>query len=312
MWDSDNCYDVIIVGRGIAGSTLVHYIHEKNPTLKVAVLYSSRNRSCSLHSMGIVSAFGMRPDSSSRGDMICTAVRKAEDFFVSKRPPGVEKVPHFNVQAKPKSHCYVITPDTFLAWLVEHSGCEYWNEHVVEVEESGVSLPRVKTSSGKVFEGKFVVLASGAYIKKDNKLFSSHPFVMGSSIVKGSYGIFKDIDWGEYGFVFSHGKANLIYRPKDKKIIIGGTTDGEGGMEPNLGTLECFHDIFSELFVLPSLNLATFGVGLRHRGEKRMPFWGAMAKGIYGIMGLYKNGWSLSFLAAEKISHQLHEALAKR
>ena len=294
-------YDIVIVGRGVAGSTLAYFIHEQNPRLGIAVLYSSRNKSCSLHSTGIVSAFGMKPGSSLRGNQICTSVQRAENFFARNSPEGVKKVPHFYVHSKKTSWCHLITPDVYLNWLEEKNQCEYWDEYVEEVDGN-----RVKTASGKIFEGRAIFLASGAYIKKENKFFPFHPSVAESSVVKGSYGIFENIDWGESGFVFSCGKTNLVYRCESKKIIIGGTVDLEEGMEPNREAVKNYYDILSTFFILPSFGLIRLGAGLRHRGRKRMPFWGKMGNNVYGISGLYKNGWSLSFLAAEEVLQQLN------
>ena len=291
---------MIIVGKGVAGSTLAYLAREQKPNLKIALLHSSRNQPCSLHSTGIVSTFGMEPGSSLRADHICTAVAKAEKFFAKKHPPGVERVPHLYAHSDRENHCYLISPDKYLNWLEEQTHCDFWEEHVEEVEEG-----RIKTFSGKIFEGKVIVLASGAYIKKENKLFPAHPYVAESSVVKGSYGIFENINWKKTSFVFSCGKANLVYRREDNKVIIGGTTDREEGVKPNVEALEHCYNTLADFFDLPLFNTIEPGVGLRHRGRKRMPYWGGLTKNVYGILGLYKNGWSLAFLAAEELLQEL-------
>ena len=284
----------------MAGSTLAYFLYKRNSKLKIAVLYSSQREPCSLHSTGIISTFGVKRGSSLRGDMICQSVDKAENFFIEKNPQGVKKVSHWYAHSNKESHCYLVTPHLYLDWLERESKCEYWDECVEEVEES-----RVIVASGKVFEGKVIILASGAYIKKENKFFPVHPYIAGSSIVKGSYGFFESIDWKKSSFVFSIGKTNLIYRHEDKKILIGGTTDREDGIKPNSEAVENCYNILLEFFDLPPLDTINLGVGLRHRGVKRMPFWGELANNVYGILGLYKNGWSFSFLAAEEILQQL-------
>ena len=291
----------------MAGSTLACFIREQSPTVRIATLYSSRNEPCSLHSTGIVSTFGMSPEASLRGEQICASVRKAENFFAKHSPPGVKKVAHFYAGSKKTGRCYLVTPKTYLDWLEKKARCEYWDEHVEVVEGN-----QIKTASGKIFEGKAIVLASGAYIKKENKILPFHSFVSASSIVKGSYGIFENIDWGDSSFVFSCGKINLIYRCEERKIVIGGTSDSDGGTSPCSQGIENYYATLSTFFVLPPFEFIRLGAGLRHRGRKRMPFWGKMADGVYGILGLYKNGWSLSFLAAEEALPQLNLESSER
>ena len=265
-------YDIIIVGGGVAGRTLAYSIGRANPNLRMAMLHSSQKVPCSLHSLGIVSTFGMKADSGPRGESICTAVAMAETFFESVRPSGVERVPHF-FGGGPTKSCYLITPKIYLNWLAEHTPCEYGDEEV-EVVESGC----IRTSSGKVFESAITILASGAYTKKDDKFFPAHPFIAGSSIVKGSYGVFDGVDWGERNFVFSCGSANLVYRWEEKSIVIGGTTDREEGIDPNVENIKNQYDVIANFYALPSFDLIRPGMGLRHRGPKRMPFRGEIGR----------------------------------
>ena len=269
---------------------------KRSPERSLAIFHSSQYPSCSLHSTGIVSTFGVGPGSSERGDKICTSVDMAEEFFAKVKPSGVERVPHFYAKAERSGHCYLINPRCYLDWLEEQTECDCWDERVEQVDGKHIRL-----SSGKIFEGRTIVLASGAYIKEGNRFFPQHPFVNGSTIVKGSYGIFDNVDWGDSGFVFSHKSANLVYRSDNKQVVIGGTTDlGEGGGSNSEGVKEQYNT-FTDFFDLPPFDSVCLGAGLRHRGVKRMPFWGRLSDHVYGILGLYKNGWSLSFLAAEEI-----------
>ena len=58
---------------------------------------------------------------------------------------------------------------------------------------------------------------------------------------------------------------------------------------------------------MPNFEEIEFKVGLRHRGRRRTPYWGRLSKQIFGISGLYKNGWSYSFLAAEEVTEEILE-----
>ena len=266
----------------------------------MAILHSSDHAPCSLHSTGIVSSFGMKPRVSVRGDKICASVEKAERFFSDMRPRGVERVPHFYGESEKEGHCHLVTPHIYLDWLEKSASCDCRDERVEEVAKN-----RIVTSSGTTFEGKMIVLASGAYAKRGHAFFPQHPFIAGSSIVKGSYGFFEGVDLGESSFVFSRGKANLVYRRKQRQVVIGGTVDGGVGTRPDPEAVKNQYSLFSDFFPLPPFASIRMGAGLRHRGAKRMPFWGKMSDAVYGILGLYKNGWSLSSLAAEEVLREM-------
>ena len=293
-------YDVLIVGGGVAGRTLAYVLCQKYPSIHLLLLESSVRPSCSLHSLGVVSTFGVKPGTSERGDKICAAFERAETFFEKMCPSGVERVPHLFAQKKKSHYCYLIAPATYLAWLEENTPCEYGEEYVVEVADG-----KLRTDSGKIFEARSIVLASGAYIKKDGHLFPHHRVVGESSVVKGSYGFFERVDWGEDSFVFSMDGANLIYRGPQKRIVIGGTTDSEEGQRPHRPGVEELYHSFATFFDLPPFKEIQLGAGLRHRGRKRMPFWGELSENIYGIFGLYKNGWTLAFAGADAVMLQL-------
>ena len=286
----------MIVGGGVAGRTLAYILRKRHPSWRMLLLHSPRRPSCSLHSLGIVSTFGVKPGTSERGDKICAAVELAEDFFVRERPDGVERVLHLLSPHKKGAMCRLIEPRTYLAWLEKNTDCEY-REELVEFVTTG----QIRVASGKTFEGRSIVLASGAYIKNDHHLFCHHRVIEESSVVKGSYGFFENVDWGEDSFVFSMDGANVIYRGQQKRIFIGGTTDREEGAEPNREGMEKLYRLFGHVFDLPPFGQIQLGAGLRHRGRKRIPFWGELDKNVYGVFGLYKNGWALSFLAAQEL-----------
>jgi len=101
---------------------------------------------------------------------------------------------------------------------------------------------------------------------------------------------------------FALSKFNVIYRAIDRTLMLGGTsTKG----------LQCFHpldmreqyDLAKSVFkeALPEFNKAFFSCGERSKLPGRRTFWGQLEGSVYAIRGLYKNGFTLSFLAAHEL-----------
>jgi len=159
-----------------------------------------------------------------------------------------------------------------------------------------------------------IILATGAYSSL-MKSFLPEPFTLleKAKVVSGSYIIFNSIDWGKESFVVTYKGHNYIYHHWDKKLLIGGTTDPNetGDTTPNLVKLQEMYDIAVEELnlPLPPFENAKTEVGLRQKGIKRMPFWGkihSVGKGsVYGILSLYKNGYTYSFKGAKDLCTQI-------
>ena len=100
-------------------------------------------------------------------------------------------------QEKRSEECYIIQPEIYLNQLKGQTKGDFWNEQIESINEG-----RVQSVSGKIFEGNTIVLAAGAYSKLNENLFIPHRAIEESSIVAGTCGFFKKVDWGKKGMVF--------------------------------------------------------------------------------------------------------------
>ena len=94
---------------------------------------------------------------------------------------------------------------------------------------------------------------------------------------------------------------------KVKKFVIGATTLKEGALF--LERTDLLLGIYLHAkkycpYTLPAFSQAKIYTGLRHLGYKRMPFWGKVGEKTFAVHSLYKNGLSLSFLAANDLINQ--------
>ena len=130
-------------------------------------------------------------------------------------------------------------------------------------------------------------------------------------MVPGAYLTFEGLNLGERSFVISKKHANLIYRAFEKSILIGGSTiKKEYGYRNDLEEIKEQYNLFQEMlkganFTLPNFNDAVLQFGLRHKGRKRYPFAGKLKDNVYGVFGLYKNGFTFPFFLAGGLVKQI-------
>ena len=316
-------YDIVIIGGGVLGKTLAFFLSRKNPDLRMALISCEKNYpSCSLKSTGIVSSFGIREGVSQLGDHLFHAHLKANEFFSSFKPDGIELSKHFFIGTNKiqweritrrfgavekyylskdifahHTKCYLVSPNKYLNWLKENTNCEYYDRQVTSINKNCI-----KTSDGRTISSQTIVLTTGAYSIMGIPLLSNHREIEESSIVAGTYAVFKNISLGKKSFVLSLDGANLVYRKEEKKLLLGATSDKGSSLVPNRKKLSTQYNMFSKIIKLPPLESAQLEVGLRHKCRKRMPFVGQLSNNLYGILGGYKNGYTIAPWAAEKIA----------
>jgi hypothetical protein len=108
-------------------------------------------------------------------------------------------------------------------------------------------------------------------------------------------------------FSFVIEEIHFIYRKEAQDFLLGATTTNN--------QLNFLHDIqgmkdqylrfkkYTEgVITLPEFDSGELITGIRHKGQKRTPFWGKVNQDIYAIWGLYKNAWTMAFTAGKDLS----------
>lgn len=313
-------FDLIIVGYGIAARCLLREMakEDKFHNKKILVLQSEDFfRSCSLNTTSVVCLSGVEKGISPLGDMIVDSYQVATQFYKELESDIVEKGIQISLKKDEKNSLIEEHFDAFFIHpekLLEKIESEYKNILSLTFVNDVVGAIRNEGNNIWIegrkynFVSETVVVAAGAWSNFLEKDIACDDLCR-SKFVSGSYLIFNDVDYGEKAFSYSYGHFNIIYRAKSHQLLIGGTTVKENIEAPSVVELHEQYSVFKELLFnrlkLPPFEKAFIKTGMRHKGRKRMPFFGEVSPGLFLMSGLYKNGFSFPFLGAKKITSSI-------
>jgi len=346
-------YDFIIVGKGLAAQCFLFELSKTNEQYKILQISNEdKLPACTFKTTSVVCLNGVKTNVSALGDLIYESYVQTEEFFKKQKPDGVypgtqfslckqedegredferrfgdvhkfssfANLVHFNERELwgRRWDCYLIEPRELMNWLTnkinENLDIESIKGEVVDFDYDG----HVVLSNDENYNAKNIIICSGAYSKTFFEEKISDDILIRSKVVPGQYLTFDNIDWGEENIVIAKKHHNLIYRAYTNKVMIGGTTiKDEKDLESD-DLLKEQYDSFSQL-LSPDLNLPPYEnghiqVGLRHKGVKRSPFWGAIDKAlwkksrVFGLFGLYKNGFSFPFFGAKELLNEVQKS----
>lgn len=327
-------YDLVILGDGIFGKLFLYELNKyvtKSQNLKVARVFDEKLApNCSLRTTSTVSENGIEEGISELGDELLKAFNAFKEFYISNQPDGIyeakqyvansedkldklikrykEKVSEIDIPLLKKElngvelDSYIVSPELFFKYISV-------NNPNFALKDYSLLCKKIENIDGVVkltliddteISTKKLVMATGAYSVIHKELFESTLFyekinftkVVAGSYLKKSFKHFEDL----YLTLNGH---NLVYRHKTQELIIGSTTVQGPITSPDIAQLK---DIFKEVKDLVTLDLGEFSdyemiTGLRHKGQKRMPFFKPITtdESIWFFNGAYKNGWSLPF-----------------
>lgn len=333
---------ILVLGGGIAAemvifSLLKHHQFNKNQIQILQISNEFKYPPCSIHSTSFVCLRNTQKNLSELGDRIIDAYSKLKEFIALYEPNGIEKglithlaTPGTEFEAKFKrrfpefradetfisfeEECFFFSPHRFMPWLKRS------NDQIERLQAEILKLTddKVITSAGEFYFDK-VVIATSAYSKFFSDRYPKHQAIEKSVPISGSYLLFQH-DFGDKSFGYELDESYVIYRGKEKELLVGATTvrldesyehyKQRIHEDEKLELLDIYESLKSglkPLLELPDLAKAKSDRGFRHRGYKRNPFWGQMdEKGkVFGILGLYKNGYSLPFLAGPQLAEKI-------
>ena len=154
-----------------------------------------------------------------------------------------------------------------------------------------------------------VLFATGAFAKIFEKFYvpsESESIEIKNIIKAGSY-LEREIDLGDKSFYLSIDGHEVLYRKNsfESKLILGNVS--------TLGAFEgadfvALNELLSKLKEILTFDFGNFYdfklvTGLRHKGPRRLPITEIIdsEKRLFRINGLYKNGYTLGFLAAKRM-----------
>ncbi len=336
-------FDLIIIGGGIACEAFLACLGESGfLDQRILVLHAPEIAPpCSFSSTAVIARNGVNRNTSTFGDQLYDSFLLASEFMQESKAPGVanctqyhirfahekisivdlkrrfencqevHEVPELDCNLPPGSFFFseaakCINAKVFMDWLHDRnlkkfSGNLVWREDYI----TEVNSAEVTGMNGASYKGKNILFATGA---ARESLFHNQTRP-GSKRVPGSY-LETEYDLGKKSFVLSLSDFNFIYRHLDQKILIGGTSQSNGVYAKDWAALIEYHRVIKELIPNnPVFTAWSKRTGTRQKGPKRRPYWGACANDYdnhYEISSLYKNGFTLAFLAGRELVSQIY------
>lgn len=312
----------------------------KSQNFSIAHIYSEKLApACTLRSSATVSLNGIDEDVSPLGNDMREAFFLFDELFKKYRPAGVEEVPRTVVSTnendtkkltrryktlkkvispKLKSefdgteyNSYIITPEVFTKWLSDNTQ--------IKKDEFPLFLKNMETTpdyyqlileDGKIIKTKKILFAIGAYSKIFEKFLSplNADSIESKNTIKAGSFFEKNVDLGPKSFYLSIDGHQVLYRKNsnESKLIIGSATS-IGAYE--VADYKALSAIFTKVKALLTFDIGEMSdfkvvTGLRHKGPKRLLICNSTedaGKTIYRINGLYKNGYTMGFLASRRM-----------
>lgn len=316
---------------------------KKSQNFSVAHIYSEKCApACSLRSLASISLNGVEESAQGLGEDLRDAYFKFIDFYQKYSPPGIHPVKqqHFFTNEKdeakmlrrfttlsPQYHPHIIGENrsgaVVDAFILESKTFMNWFQNLIKLSKKEYSsfLKNLTIDSDGNFElhledqsvvkAKKVVLAVGAYAKIYGHFFRSEeiPFSEEKNQIKAGSFLERNIDLGNESFLFTIDMNKVMYRAFEKKLLIGSVTTVGAFEVPPIKDLQFLLEKVQTVINFDLGRITEFKVvtGLRHKGPRRKFIAERMSetREIYGINGFYKNGFTLNFLAAEKLIKEM-------
>lgn len=219
-----------------------------------------------------------------------------------------------------KSKAYIFSPEIFYRWMAEQSKFTKKDDFVTEIfpAQSGY---QVKTLTGYNVKTKRIIFCTSymtphfSHFVQDQKLKKE---LEHSKPVTGTYLRFQKNDFNvqeisfQESFSFVINEIHFIYRKQSQDILIGATTTNDSMVlladkEGILDQYTRLASFFEGAITLPPFEQGELITGIRHKGQRRTPFWGEINHNMYAIWGLYKNAFTLAFTASNDVTELIQK-----
>lgn len=316
---------------------------KKRQNFSIAQVYSENLApACTVRSTATVSLNGVEENVSELGNDLRDSFFRFETLFKTQSPAGVLPVKQTVICTNDKDRAkmvrrfktletiqstkfqqtydgveinsYLLQPELLGEWFKKESGLtpKIYPWFVKNFKVTDDHHYELILENQKILKAKKVVFAGGAFTKIFAHFLSTDmlPFNEEKNTIKAGSFLQKTCDLGDESFLLTIDQHQVNYKAPEKKLMIGTSmTVGFFGT-PDLKVL---HEVFLKCKTIVSFNLGNFDdyeivTGLRHKGPRRKYIAEKMHPDheVYLINGFYKNGYTLSLLAAEKICLQLN------
>ena len=214
---------------------------------------------------------------------------------------------------------YLLSPKELMTWFKneiklsdESQRIKNFNFFVTVIKKTEVGF-QLSDAHGNEISAKKIVFATGAFAKIYHHFFQD---IIGlekesKNEIKAGFYLERFIDLGNESFYLSIDGINVLYRfsesnRKESFLQIGSVSVlGAFPIPPEKEISNLLETIRPKLnFEIGTRDDYQLICGLRHKASKRMieAMESTTTKNIFHLNGLYKNGFSMSFLAAKKMA----------
>jgi hypothetical protein len=329
---------IVVIGSGIAALSTIFELNKNGFNNILCLSSEGFAPGCSYASTGINALRGTESGLSPLGDILIASHKAFDNFNREYLPHGVaaareihawygenskltrryktfnngkkfnfSKVELTKIVNYRDSHAFVISPGLLLRWLEDNSTYEHVEDFITSVQDTKVigqvgvySFDHLIICSG-LMARNFIDLVQDDAVRKN---------LYYSKAVSGAYIEFDSADFKDsnlcfdesFSFVFEN--SHLIFRADLRKVIIGSTSENNKlNFLADKTELRVKYEKLKSIIggEFPHFDKALVFSGVRHKTQNREPFWGEISTNISAIWGLYKTGWSMSFLASRDI-----------
>lgn len=315
---------------------------KKSQTFSVAHIFSEKRApACSLRSTASVSLNGIEEDVSPLGDDLRESFFLFENLYRQYSPPGIIPVKQtficsnesdkaklvrrfkslisinnnkFNqVYSGFELNSYLINTAVYGEWLqataeVKTTAFELFVKGMT-IDESGHY--QLTLEDNQTVQGKKVLLAMGAHSKIFSSFIQSETLPLQEDVntIKAGSFLQRSIDLGDESFLLTIDNHQFNYRAEEKNLFIGSAMTIGAFEAPDVRTLK---SIFEKCQSVLSFSIGNFNdyqmhTGLRHKGPRRKFIARRLHPDhqVWQVNGLYKNGYTLSLIAAQKLAEEI-------
>lgn len=308
--------------------------------------------SCSLRSVATVSQNGVEENAPGLGQDLLAGYQRFSDFIYKYNPEGAEPVRQGVIYTNEKDHqkmirrfktlnmithpwlkdsregveliTYMIGPERYLRWFQSFNAKNLGQSlfefpfFLKDMHRSEAGYVELSLENHQKLKARKVVLCLGAYSKIFGHFFSEFQVQEADEkcVIKAGTYLERTIDLGEKSQLLIIDMQKVLYRSHDKILQIGSVTSNGPMLAPDLSELRLLYEKCRSVLNFDPGKFEDFKVvtGLRHKGPRRKFIAGSVGDSphVFMINGFYKNGFTLSFLAAQKMSELLGPITAEK
>lgn len=233
---------------------------------------------------------------------------------------------HLPQQEGVVDEAFILSPDILLAEIKKTYSADCYRQLEIIDIENKIESVCLMAANGESMSFDVAFLCCGANSKFYRNCIEGHALKRKLDHSKWAQGTYlkakksslnlAQYHW-DFSFDFTYQDAHIVFRKETDQVLLGSTTliveENEHSFTEHRkaelkAIIQRLEGLFPDLLDTLDSGQWEYETGIRHKAQKRSPYWGEVAPRIFASWGLYKNGMSLPFL----IGHDAVQFLSKK